>query len=1242
MGKIFEQGHTNYQFKKKFGVAGEPLFAYLPADVSFPSILQYWSVFYENSLSPPQLSERLRKGIPSACLQSRRFESPEERQAAWDRAERFEKIPYSDQPLDLMTDTWFGRESEAVQKRVEFLKTPRAAESPNVLAEIFPFKHLIFTPQGRDAEALFYGSLPKTKRKILSAIPWTSTLVQQLSQGFEVIELPARGVVEGATQNLFQGEIDLEAVKRLLETDASSIALAGLEVLSNGTGGHPVRISHARQLKSLLNAQGIPLVLDASRVVRNAVLLQRYDPEAKTEEVWPLVRQMLAQADYVVTSLTKDFGTPVGGLIATNDDALAARIRELQATQGAARGGEEQYLRRSLADRGAILEMMAGQLDLVKSLQDRLSNAGIPLFGPACGHAIVIDAGAYLPEPVSKDDRVKFLRELFIQTGIRAGVHQAGQQRQGRLARGIRLAFPLGLARAHEEEIFSKLQSFLAARMALPPLETSAVKGAILPAIDMAESRGESMASPGDIAIIGLNGRFPGADNHYDFWAGLQRGESFVREVPPERWDHQEYYAPGLPKAFVPHKTRCKYGAFLRGHDWFDAAFFQLSAAEVVMMDPQERLALEVAWGCLEDAGYTPEGLGRDVGLFSGVTYNEYQKLIPRTTHSCFLTSRLAYFFNFHGPAAALDTGCSSSLAAMDAACQNLRAGRCRAALVIGSNVILHPDHYASLSPELSTAQRPESTPFGDGDGWIPAEGVVAVLLKPLNEAIRDRDHIYASIKSSAMGHEGKTSWFSAFSPRSQADFLQRSFEQAGISPATIGYVEAAANGSPLGDAIELEGLSTAFRKWTQQAGYCPIGTVKSNAGHGEGVSTLLQLTKLLLQFQAGEIYPLLYPERRNPALHLAETPFRIPTETEAWQRPQFQWQGHTHVIPRRATISSFGGGGNMGHLILEEAPPSPLNGEALASYFVPLSARTPEQLRRAVAELLSFFDKIETLGVAVAKEYRLLDIMHTLCRGRVSFGYRLAFVVADLNGLKDKCQRYLRNETDPDIIAAAHGETAEGRANIRELLAAQSWRELGERWVQGAEIPWGDFFELRQARRVPLPSYSFDRQRHEISTDAFLRAYAPPGPQTTLPPQLSVSNSKGTSDALVRVVKTVFSQVLAVEAGALDLTLPLEQYGFDSALVVKAAAELEKYYRHVPPTLFFDCRTLGDVVEYLCNAIPVSEVVDVERLRQGPETDEPPSQTDVEIRELAEGIMSQRLTAGQVLEKLGLARPRP
>ena len=251
-------------------------------------------------------------------------------------------------------------------------------------------------------------------------------------------------------------------------------------------------------------------------------------------------------------------------------------------------------------------------------------------------------------------------------------------------------------------------------------------------------------------------------------------------------------------------------------------------------MDPQERLALETTWSCIEDAGYVPAKLDKEVGIFSGLTYGEYQKIIPFTTHFCMLNNRIAYFFDFQGPTVTTDAGCSSSLTAIHLACQSLRRKECQTAIVIGANVILHPDHYTSLSPGLSPTTQPVSNPFGTDDGWIPAEGVVSILLKPLPQALQSQDHIYAVIKSSHISQEGKTSWFAAFNPKQQAKLIRDHLEKSGIHPETISYVEAAANGSSLGDAIELEGLTTAFNHFTDKKQFCPLGSVKANVGHGE------------------------------------------------------------------------------------------------------------------------------------------------------------------------------------------------------------------------------------------------------------------------------------------------------------------------------------------------------------------------------------------------------------------------
>jgi acyl transferase domain-containing protein len=275
---------------------------------------------------------------------------------------------------------------------------------------------------------------------------------------------------------------------------------------------------------------------------------------------------------------------------------------------------------------------------------------------------------------------------------------------------------------------------------------------------EIVSRRKTQQLEPSDIAIIGLSGRYPQADNHYDFWNKVQQRTNFIQEVPVSRWDHSDYYDPQVNKSFVPHKTRCKFGAFLNAYDQFDASFFDLHPGEVSGMDPQERLALETSWSCIEDAGYVPSMLDKEVGIFSGLTYGEYQKIIPITTHFCMLNNRIAYFFNFQGPTVTTDAGCSSSLTAIHLACQSLIRKECQTAIVIGANVILHPDHYTSLSPGLSPTAHPFSNPFGTDDGWIPAEGVVSILLKPLRSALQSRDHIYAVIILKSPGYTRKPS----------------------------------------------------------------------------------------------------------------------------------------------------------------------------------------------------------------------------------------------------------------------------------------------------------------------------------------------------------------------------------------------------------------------------------------------------------------------------------------------------
>lgn len=792
-----------------------------------------------------------------------------------------------------------------------------------------------------------------------------------------------------------------------------------------------------------------------------------------------------------------------------------------------------------------------------------------------------------------------------------------------------------------------------------------------------------------DIAIIGLGGKYPQSENHYVFWEKLQQTANLVEEIPKERWDQTNYYDAKLKKAYTPHKTCCKFGAFLKNYDHFDASFFDISANEVLHMDPQERLALETTWSCIEDAGYTPEELGANVGIFSGVTYNEFQKLIPGVSHSCMINNRISYFFNFQGIAVTTDAGCASSLSAIHLACQSLLLKECDSALVIGTNLILHPDHYTTLTSMLSSTMEPYSNPLGEDDGWIPSEGIVSILLKPLQQAVHDRDHIYAVIKSSHICQGGKTSWFTAFNPKQQAKLIRENFEKSGIPPETISYVEMAANGSSLGDAIEFEGLTAAFRHFTPKEQICPVGTVKANAGHAESASTLIQLTKLLLQFKSKKLLPLINLKEVNPNIRLEKSPFYIPKSIQDWNPPHMKLNGREYTLPRRATISSFAAGGNLGHLILEEYESDQPNHQSLGEYFIPLSSKTVDQLRQTVESYLRFFEVYQDYDWGWQTNYSLFNIMHTLCVGRVSFKQRVVFIVHNLTELTHKFRQYLSNEHDPDIITMDQGDqepktNEQKRIQVEQDMQSQSWLSLAKLWVAGEMISWESFFQSYPCHRVPLPTYCFQKTSFPVPKPGFLNvnltreglvnfgeikgdlANINDGVSTVSKVDLTATtvkpqtrNSSGMleiDNQVLKVFKEIFAKVFELPVERLDVHMPLERYGFDSVKVIEAATELETYFSKVPKFLFFECQTIQDVIDWFIHQYPeeVRVLTEAKESRNNPvrETEDKgqignQSQAGPSIKEscnlepedsiddLAMAILSDRITAEKILQKL-------
>ncbi|MCY9078407.1 SDR family NAD(P)-dependent oxidoreductase [Bacillus inaquosorum] len=449
-----------------------------------------------------------------------------------------------------------------------------------------------------------------------------------------------------------------------------------------------------------------------------------------------------------------------------------------------------------------------------------------------------------------------------------------------------------------------------------------------------------------DIAIIGVSGRYPGAESIRDFQNVLLNGRDCISKIPDDRKEMLE-------------GSCYNWGGFLKNVDRFDPLFFRISPKEAAYLDPQERLFLETVWNTIEDAGYTKSDLAqKKVGVFAGVTYGSYQffgveesmngnELAVGSPFSA-IANRVSYYFNFTGPSMAVDTMCSSSLNAIHLACESILRGESSIAVAGGVNLTLHPNKYTLLKQSRFFASDGRCRTFGaGGDGYVPGEGVGSVLLKPVADAINDGDHIYAVIKATAVNHGGKTNGFTVPNPNAQSELIGAALKKADIDPRTISYIEAHGTGTSLGDPIEITGLTKAFRQYTDQTQYCSIGSVKSNIGHLEAAAGIAGLTKVLIQMKLKKLFPSIHAETLNPNIDFEASPFYVQRSLQDWEKPNLKESGKEVSVPRRAGISSFGAGGTNVHVILEEYEEANKSAEQFEKepHVVLLSAKNNERL---------------------------------------------------------------------------------------------------------------------------------------------------------------------------------------------------------------------------------------------------------------------------------------------------------
>ena len=522
------------------------------------------------------------------------------------------------------------------------------------------------------------------------------------------------------------------------------------------------------------------------------------------------------------------------------------------------------------------------------------------------------------------------------------------------------------------------------------------------------------------IAIVGMAGRFPGANDVGEFWKNLAAGRDSLTHFSDEQLaatGHDPKILRALP-GYVAAR------GVIEKPEWFDRAFFNIPPKEAEAMDPQHRVFLEVAWEALEDAACDPSRYEGLIGVFAGMSNNTYFPFFVRQRRDLlealgivaatianekdFLATRLAYKLNLRGPALNIQTACSSSLVTVCVACQNLLTHQCDIALAGGASITF-PQHRGYFFQDGSmTSADGWCRPFdARASGTVFSSGVGVVVLKRLADALADGDRIYATIRGHALNNDGsKKVSFAAPSVDGQTEVIALAQAVAGVSPETVSYIEAHGTATALGDPIEIAGLAQVFREATDAKQFCALGSVKGNIGHCDAASGITSLIKTALAFHHEKIPASINCEQINPALQLEETPFFINTKLRDWPRGD---------VPRRAGVSSFGVGGTNAHVVLEEAPALATTSASDRAQVIVLSAKTAAALEKQAHDLAAFFEAAlkhrdtedtenekksriplcssESSVSLRLKKYPFADVAFTLQTGRQTFQHRRAVV---------------------------------------------------------------------------------------------------------------------------------------------------------------------------------------------------------------------------------------------------------
>ena len=580
----------------------------------------------------------------------------------------------------------------------------------------------------------------------------------------------------------------------------------------------------------------------------------------------------------------------------------------------------------------------------------------------------------------------------------------------------------------------------------------------------MSFATNSAIAPAAPIAIVGIGCRLPGGVlDPASFWQLLVEGRQVIGEVPPDRWSLDAYFHPDRAATGA---MASRWGGFLNTLKEFDAGFWGVSPREAQRMDPQQRWLLEVAWEAIEDAGTAPSRLrGAPVGVFIGISGNDYGSLqlgdieqVDAYTNSgntaSIASNRISYMLDLRGPSVSLDTACSSSLVAVAMACDSLRTGACETALAGGVNALITPQVSVGFSKASMLSPSGRCYAFdARADGYVRAEGVGVVVLKPLDRALANRDRIYAVIRGTAVNQDGHTSSMTVPSVDGQSAMLAAAYANAGVVPASVAYVETHGTGTPLGDPIEATALGRVLGAGRAPDEACVIGSVKANIGHLESASGIAGLIKAALVAQHRLIPPSLNYERPNPQIPFESLRLVVANRARPLASPNDE--------PPIVGVNSFGFGGTNAHVVLQSPPQAqesaPVVDRADRPLVLPISARDETALRAYV----SAFCRCLQNGTEP-----LADLCAAAGSRKEQHPHRL--VVAGRTGseLEGQLRQWLRDGHAPGVVS---GRTKSNRPPVFVFTG-----QGGQWWAMGRTL----------AAREPLV-----RRRLE-ETDRILRAF--------------------------------------------------------------------------------------------------------------------------------------------------------